>query len=241
MKKALYEDLYNSEETHWWQVSKRRLSLALMKRFLQVESPRLLDIGCGTGKNMEFFSALAQVWGLDNSDQAIKLSQNKGLQKVILAEAAEIPFRSKSFDLITMLDVLEHLEDHKALREVSRTLKPKGLLVLTVPAYPLLWSEWDVQLHHRCRYNKKDLHGILQKTDLKILKISYMYSFLVIPAILIRTIKSWRHRDNYPSDFKISPPLVNWVANLMAQLESIIIIHSYVPFGLTLIAVAQKV
>ena len=240
LKPSLYEDLFESEEAHWWHISKRNASLALIKRFLQVKSPRLLDIGCGTGKNIESFSTLGKVWGIDYSEQAIKFCRTRGLQNIILAEAGNIPFCSESFDVITMLDVLEHLEEDKTLEEVVRILKPKGLLIVTVPAYQSLWSQWDLQLHHLRRYNKKALQLILRKNDLSILKISFMYSFLIIPAIFIRGVKSRLYGENYPSDFRISSPFINWLAKFIARLESHLILHFYVPFGLSLITVAQK-
>jgi SAM-dependent methyltransferase len=240
LKNGSYKDLYDSEETHWWHVSKRKISLTLIKRFLQLKSPRILDIGCGTGKNVEFFSRLGQVWGLDNSEHAIKLCRNRGLHNIIRADAGKIPFCAESFDVIMMLDVLEHLDEDKTLEEVVRLLKPEGLLIATVPAYQSLWSQWDVQLHHQRRYNKKNLKFVLQKNHLNILKISYIYSFLLIPAILIRAVKSRIYRDKYPSDFVISSPFINWLASIIARLESAIVIHSHVPLGLSLITVAQK-
>lgn len=240
LKNVLYEDLYDSEETHWWHVSKRKICSALIKRFLQLKSPRILDIGCGTGKNVEFFSGLGQIWGLDKSEHAINLCRNRGLHNIIQADAVNIPFCSESFDVIIMLDVLEHLDEDKTLAEVVRLLKPKGLLIATVPAYQSLWSQWDVQLHHQRRYNKKNLKSILKKNQLKILKISYIYSFLLIPVIFIRAVKSRVYRDKYPSDFEISSPFINWLAGIIARLESTMVIHSYVPFGLSLITVAKK-
>lgn len=240
MKKYLYEDLYRVEEKHWWHLAKRRLVLRLISRYLKVSRPKILDIGCGTGKNLEALGKIGDAWGLDSSKEAVRFCHHRGLKNILHGRIGKHSFYSSSFHLVTMLDVLEHTDDKKTLREVWRILKPNGILVVTVPALPWLWSQWDVVLKHKRRYTKYSLQTILQQNNFYILKISYLYSFLVLPVFIIRLIKSLFSSKNYTSDFQLSPPGIGWVAGILVAAESFIAKVYSVPIGLSLIAVAEK-
>jgi len=240
MQKHLYADLYQLEDTHWWHKAKRENAISLLLRFLSNNNPKILDIGCGAGKNVEELSKIGLTWGIDNSSEAIKYCKKRGLKTVILGDAKSINFSSSSFDIITLFDVLEHTDDRETLREVYRLLKPGGLLVISVPAFPKLWSKWDVVLHHKRRYTKKSLIQELKQYPFDVLKISYMFSFLFIPAYLIRVIKSRISSKNYKSDFRINAPVINYFLLILSRFERFFIQNLSLPFGTSLICVAKK-
>ena len=199
MKKFLYKDLYELEDRHWWHVAKRKLCLTLLTKHSQIYryKQRILDIGCGTGLNLKYFSRISSTWGVDGSKKAISFCRLRGLEKVKLAKAQKIPFPSRYFTSITLLDVLEHTDEDLTLKEIYRLLKPRGIIVITVPAYQWLWSKWDEILHHRKRYSKKSLSQLLSQHKLNVVKISYLYSTLVIPTRSVRSDKSmFTNRDN---------------------------------------------
>jgi len=240
MRPYLYKDLYELEEKHWWHISKRRIILKLISKYISIKNPKILDIGCGTGKNVEVFSKIGQAWGIDNSPLAIKFCKKRGLKNIRLGTAENTKFPADTFDIITLLDVLEHSDDKKIIKEVKRILKKHRFLILTVPALPQLWSNWDVVLHHKRRYTKNSLINLFNQNEFKLIRISYMYSFLVLPTIIIRTIKNILYPKNYPSDFRLSNPLLNFLLDKISTLESSLVINFSVPVGLSLIAILEK-
>ena len=146
------------EETYWWFVGRRSMLEQLLRRFAR-RGGLALDVGCGSGRNFEILAPYADcVLGLDRSLTALGLAAAHGLPTAC-ADGQAIPVASASLDLVSALDVLEHLdEDQLALQEFHRVLRPGGLLLLTVPAYRFLWSEHDEALMHRRRYVASELH-----------------------------------------------------------------------------------
>ncbi len=241
MKKFLYQDLFSLEEKHWWHLAKRGLVVNLITGLVQGSEFKILDIGCGTGKNVEELSKFGLVFGIDNSKQAIDFCRQRGLKNLKLCQADKTGFPKGFFDAVTLLDVLEHADDMKVCKEVHRILKPGGVVIITVPAFPWLWSNWDHILHHKRRYTKKTLQKVLAENKYKILTISYAHSFLVLPALIIRTIKTWFYTNgSYPSDFRISVPFINRILQWISGIELLLITRGSVPFGTSLVAVVQK-
>ncbi len=239
MRKYLYQDLYDLEEKHWWHISKRKELTELIK-WLNLKNFNILEIGCGTGKNLDVLRKFGKTWGLDNSKEAIKFSKKRGLNNLVLGEAENIPFSGGKFNLIILLDVLEHTDDIKTLKEIFRVLVPGGYLIITVPAFSWLWGRWDVVLEHKRRYKKSELVSKLNLGGFKVLKASYLYSFLVLPALVIRLIKSKFFKKDYPSDFKLGGVLSNWIFLQLCNLERVIRSKAGLPIGTSIICLAQK-
>jgi SAM-dependent methyltransferase len=168
------------------------------------------------------------------------MCQKKGFRNVKLARAEKTGLKNGSFEIITMLDILEHTNDQKALQEASRILKEDGLVIATVPALKFLWSGWDKTLGHQRRYTKSSLTSVFRAHNFKILFMSYMYSFLLIPLILIRSIKEIFPRRQYGSDFNINNPLLNLIGLWLARIERQLLLRGLVPFGTSLAVVAKK-
>lgn len=240
MKKYLYEDLYQLEDKHWWHISKRRAVHKLIEKYNTKEKPKILDIGCGTGKNMEELQNLGSIYGLDSSSEALRFCKKRGLNNLILGSAEKTSLKNNSFDIITILDVLEHTEDNKTLKEMHRILKKDGLIIITVPAFSWLWSKWDKVLHHKRRYTTAKLRGILTANEFSPVKITYLYSFLVFPALIIRKVKEKITKEFYPSDFKLSNPLLNLLLNNLSRLEFLFTEKFSIPFGTSILIVAKK-
>lgn len=240
MEKYLYEDLYTLEEKHWWHISKRNMVSSLISKYITNKNPQILDIGCGTGKNVEMLSRIGTAWGLDNSVDAIEFCRKRGLKNIKLGQSSKTGFENSSFDAVTLLDVLEHVDEDPTLKEIRRILRDNQFLIITVPAFSWLWSKWDQVLHHKRRYTKQSLRKVLERNNFKIEKISYMYSFLVLPALLIRFIKSLFFKDYYPSDFKLSSPSVNNLLIRISNIERFFIENANIPFGTSLVCIAKK-
>lgn len=239
MRKNLYADLYQLEETHWWHKAKRELCSQFLRTVWKGKKLKILDIGCGTGGNMKAFEKFGEVHGVDISPDAIAFCKKRELKHVRIGSAYRTKYPSSSFDVVTMLDVLEHVDDKKALSEVKRILRPNGILILTVPAYKLLWSRWDEALHHKRRYSKDEIISLLQSKDFAVCKCSYLYSFLFLPVLLIRSLKSAIRMKEYSSDFRLNPGPTNWILLKLALLEHKIVQHLEIPFGTSVFCVAK--
>src|SRR5947209_1679008 len=126
MEKFLYDDLNELESSHWWHLAKRETvvkSIKGIKSTKSIKGFKILDIGCGTGQNLIAFGGLGEAYGIDNSPEAIKYCRLKGLSKVKLGSSYRTGFAKNSFDVVTLLDVLEHVEENETLKEISRILK----------------------------------------------------------------------------------------------------------------------
>jgi len=204
MQKYLYQDLYDLEDTYWWHKTKRNLvSYFLNQNLKNKKGNKLLDVKCGTGKNLGIFSKFGDVCGVDSSPEAIAFCKERGFKNVTLGNIEKMHFKQNSFDAVTALDVLEHVNDDLALKEINKVLRSNGILVVTVPAFGWIWSKWDEVLLHKRRYTLKILSNILKANEFKIIRISYYYSFLLLPILVIRNIKNIFYKDNYPFRFQI--------------------------------------
>lgn len=239
MRLDLYEDLYLQEEKHWWHISKRNVVERMLDAFLRNKKNKILDIGCGAGKTMDMLSRIGTVWGLDNSKTALSFCKKRGgFRHLAFGEAADTGFQDDFFDVITILDVLEHTEEKATLLETKRILKPGGIMIIIVPAYQWLWSNWDDVLKHKKRYTKGYLETVVKDYGFTILRSSYMYSFLVLPVFIFRKLKS--HKKSYESDFLTNPPLINFLSTLLSNIERYFVVRGWVPFGTSLILVCKK-
>lgn len=238
MRQDLYKDLYIQEEKHWWHISKRNVVRGMLSAFLKNKNLKVLDIGCGAGKTMDMLSSFGTVWGLDNNKKALSFCKKRGLHNLMLADVADTGFKDNFFDIVTMLDVLEHTDENITLQEVKRILKPGGFMIITVPAYQWLWSSWDEALKHKKRYTKYDLRMVVKKNGFTIIRSSYMYSFLALPVFIFRKFKS--RQKSYESDFSINPPLVNFLCVLFANIERYFVMRGWIPFGTSLILLCKK-
>ena len=130
-----YEAMFRLEDTYWWFVARRHLAVEIVARELAGRrDARILDVGCGTGSNLSAFSKLGHAVGIDMSRDALAFCRNRGLDHVSLSEIERLPFPDGTFDVITAMDVLEHVDDDlAALGELRRVLKPGGVLLATVP------------------------------------------------------------------------------------------------------------
>lgn len=244
MREEIYSLTYEMEEDYWWYAARRRIVLDQAAHILSVVSPgrnpRILDFGCGTGANLMAMSALGQVHGLDASPQAVAFCRKRGLTRVELLEGpppAEPPFGG-GFDLITMLDVLEHIpDDGEALKRLGSWLTPGGVLLLTVPAYNALWSgEDNVSLHLR-RYTAASLGRTMNKAGCGVAKMTYFNTFLLpLQALAIWSRRILRPGSDQESDITPLNPLLNRFLTRIMEAERPILRRRSLPLGGSLLA-----
>jgi ubiquinone/menaquinone biosynthesis C-methylase UbiE len=139
MEPSEYQMMYEVEDRHWWYVGMRRLTMQLLNG-VYGNRPKLmiLDAGCGTGAAAEYLSSFGTVTGLDLSPLALAFCRQRGLRRLNRGSVTQLPFPDGSFDLVTSFDVLYHKAVgayQNALAEFHRVLKPRGRLLLGLPAY----------------------------------------------------------------------------------------------------------
>ena len=197
MEPHLIDDLASKETFYWW----HRVRRHNLYRFLGTGSgphARVLEIGCGTGANLrEQRSRWTTAVGLDLEMRALAFSRDLA---AVQADASEVlPFADATFEAIFMLDVLEHLEEPKALvREMNRVLRPGGIVVIMVPARPELWSYWDEIHGHQRRYTKATLAAVFDD-GWRLGSLEYSFSWMYPIVFLFRRVmqrRPSRHRGD---------------------------------------------
>lgn len=238
MEDIEYEKMYNLEKDYWWWVGRRHLFTGIISR-LNLNSPNILDIGCGTGINLRSLEQYGAVTGVDNSECALAFCGKRGHINVLNADADNLPFQNSTFDLITALDLLEHVDDNQVLNEFRRILKPDGYLMITVPAFNFMWSQHDEAVHHKRRYVKRDLISILMKNGFLISKISY-WNFFTFPIVsIVRIVKNRFRIGSVTTDTFALPKVVNSLLVYLLCMESWILKCTSFPFGVSLICLAR--
>ena len=201
---------------------------------------RILDAGCGSGRNMIELSRRGSVTGIELSEPSIEAARARGVGEVIGGSVLEMPFADDSFDLAVSLDVIEHLDDDgRALRELRRTVAPGGALLLTVPAYQWLWSGHDEINHHHRRYTRRSLRAVAEQAGWTQVRTTYFNSLLLPVAILLRILDRISTKTTESSlDLWVPPEPVNWLLERPLALEAALIGHGgRIPAGLSLLAV----
>lgn len=245
MEAEVYNQMAELEDRHWWFVGRRRIVQAVLKRVANLgPNARVLDAGCGTGGNLELLSQFGDVIGMDVNNEALEIARGKKFAPVVKGRLPDaMPFPKDHFDLIVLLDVLEHLDDDRRVVEsVVRVLKPGGFLLLTVPAFQFLWSGHDKAHHHQRRYRKPEIATTLEKAGLSVRYISYFNTWLFPLVLFIRMGKKLMHRDNdcTSSDLYLPSSPVNSLLKNIFQSECFFLGRVSLPIGASIIACGRK-
>ncbi len=248
MRERLYEEIYRAELAHWWFRGRRNIVTALIRHFATPARPLCVaDVGCGMGANFAALAEFGNVVGVDNSPKALEFSRSRGSYRLVAGALPQLPFPDEAFDIVCALDVIEHLDDDAgAVREMWRVCKQNGLLVVTVPACPWLWSEHDEINDHKRRYTRRALRDCLEQADGEWVRLSFMNAFLAPPLMLYRPLLRWCRRFKAPAEgprsdiFNLPAPLNSLLAGLFGG-ESHWLKHGSLPFGVSLVGVLRKV
>jgi len=236
-----YGLLEKVQKTHWWFVGRRRILSAMIEWARPGRRDlRSLDIGCGTGVNLEHLRQYGPVIGLDNTHEAVRLCRAKGLSEVLLGDIFHLPFPEAAFDLVVAMDVIEHVDDDVgALREILRILKPGGLAYITVPAFMFLWSVQDDVSEHKRRYRLRGLRGAVEASGLKVRRITYMNTFM-FPVILFLRWAIRLLRIRMDSENRVDPGAANRPLAAIFSAEAKLLPRIRLPFGVSVLCLAEK-
>jgi SAM-dependent methyltransferase len=245
MDAAFYRAYFELEGRHWWFLGRRKLFLRILEeRFPPGARPiDVLDFGCGTGAFLEHLDRLGRVSAVDADPRAVAFCHARGRAEVQLAPpGAPLPFADEAFDLVTTLDVLEHIDDDVAtLSELRRVLRPGGLLLVAVPAFMFLWGKQDEVSQHRRRYTARTLRRALAEAGFAVTRTSYFNTVLFPPIAIVRLGRRvfWRPGARQ-SDFELGPARLNGVLGAVFGAEAGIVARRDLPFGVSLLALAES-
>jgi SAM-dependent methyltransferase len=205
-------------------------------------SLRILDYGCGTGGNTQAYSSLGEVVGIEPEASAIRLANRRGGAWYCRANGIHLPFRHGVFDVVLASDVLEHIEnDTAAVAEIARVTQVGGIGIMSVPAHQWLFSEHDIALQHFRRYSKVALRALLQDSGFRIRRISYWNTFLFPLVCLHRSAQKGCRIEDPHSDTVLAPWLINESLTALLGVEATALRYTSLPWGLSLVVVAQRV
>jgi len=233
-----FSALLDYDEHHWWYVGRRRVLHSQLKRLDIPADARVLDAGCGSGRTLDELVEYGSVSGVDLEPSGVASAHARGHADVHQGRLEEIPFPDDTFDLITCLDVVEHTpDDVRSLRELRRVATAGAHLVLTVPAYQLLWSSHDVANHHHRRYNRRSLARAARAAGWEPVGWTYFNSVLFPPAALVRLGERLRRPDNRRgrSNVELTPRWLDSVLVWPMRFEAWCVAHGLpLPFGMSL-------
>jgi 2-polyprenyl-3-methyl-5-hydroxy-6-metoxy-1,4-benzoquinol methylase len=233
---AVYADLY---QKHWWWRVREQILVEKVRETLKGRAPhaRILDVGCGAGVFFEALEQFGHVEGIESDPLAVE--QSEGWRSRIHAGQLDDTFRpGHSFDLILLLDVLEHVpRPDEMLRCATRLLSPEGRIIATVPAFTWLWTSHDDVNHHLKRYTAAEMRTLMKGAGLAVVETRYLFQSLVLPKLLVRAKEMLVSSD--PSIPRIPSRGLNRALQLWYRSEYAI--GGWLPFGSSVLALAQRV
>ncbi len=236
MDEQIYQEINNNEERFWWFLARRSIVHYLLKKYVETpQSKTVLDVGCGTGM---MAASLAGVFGsviaADMEASAVEIALQKGLNAVkgFLPDG----MGNVRADVVLLLDVLEHIEqDAASVSCCHKLLNENGILLATVPAYPFLWSDWDVLHHHKRRYKMSAFKELFSADLWKCELVSHYNTLLAPPAFAVRLLG-----QNDDTSYTPPPAPLNMILKNIFAFEKHLLPKIRLPFGLSIIGLFRK-
>lgn len=240
MEREIFDRMAELDQVHWWYAARRRVLSAFIAREIRPPAgARILEIGCATGHNVPMLRRFGTVDavemdGLSRATASKRLGIEVG--NASLPELVGVP--DHHYDLIALLDVIEHVgDDRAALAAIARRLRPGGRILLTVPAHQWMWSGHDVLNHHHRRYSRKALVALVRDCDLKLDRIGYFNSILFPLAVAARMARKLTGKEG--KDDALPPAPVNRLFAGLFGAEAYLLGRVPLPPGLSLVAVVS--
>ncbi|HEY3064012.1 MAG TPA: class I SAM-dependent methyltransferase [Chloroflexota bacterium] len=250
MEPEQYAVMARRETRHWWYAGMRRVALAVLAQALQSSTDlQILDAGCGTGGTTIELRRWGRVVGIDLAWEALRPALERGLGGTLARASVErLPFATAAFDVATSFEVLYHLgvsSDALALAEMRRVLKPRGLLLLRLPAHDWLRGEHDRLVHTRHRYSRAEVVAKLAAAGFEVEQVSWANTLLFLPALAKRLTERQNGHANPGSgepDLWQPPGPINLLLESAVAVEALAIPRRVpLPFGLSVLALARAV
>jgi len=235
-----YRKMFEAETSYFWFVAKQELVGRLAGRLALPARAQILDLGCGTGVNLQNLQKFGFAVGLDYFAEAFSYCGKRSLTELVLSRGEVLPFREQSFDLVTSLDTVEHSEDaEQMVKGVFRSLKSGGYFLMTAPAYPWLYGAHDQALGHKLRFTKRTLHDLLRGAGFKVLLLGNYFGLVFPAALALKLFQKKFGSKSRTISYRLPFP-VNQTLLAACRLENRLFPHLQLPFGTTLTALCGK-
>jgi len=242
MDRIVYDRMAAHDSTHWWYRARRDILADYLTRYGKLPGEgRILEIGCGTGHNLPMLAGFGTVDAIEIDPAAREIASERLGKPVGAAPLPELPgIERGAYDLIAVLDVVEHIEDDvAALAAMKSCLKPGGKILIAVPAHQWMWSAHDVVNHHHRRYSKATLVSAIEKAGLRPRKLTYFNSLLFPLAAAARIAGRLTGRDD--SDDSPPPAPLNKAFEAIFRLERHLVGRAPMTPGVSIVTLAEPV
>jgi SAM-dependent methyltransferase len=255
MRDAEFQAMLAFDDRHWWYRGRRRVLRAVIDGAVPQEGARLLDAGAGSGRTLDDLARYGEVAGVELNPLGVEAARRRGHADVGQAPVEAIPHPDASFHLVTCLDVIEHTDDDvRSLAELRRVTRPDGAAIVTVPAYPRLWSRHDELNHHRRRYTRRALRAAAEAAGWRVERMTSFNAAYLLPAAVVRLARRgegrWRGAGGAGeaapgeaaarSELALTPPALNALLELPLRAEAALIARGVdLPAGLSLLALLR--
>ena len=242
MEIEAYHLMASHEAVHWWFVGRRSVIEHLLDRLPLAPDARILEAGCGTGGNLYLLQDRGRVSAFEPHPVGIGIARdrNPGVDILDGELPHRLPYADDSFDLVVVLDVLEHVEDDRAsLESLLRLTKPGGYLLLTVPTHPFLWGQHDRRLHHVRRYSVDGLLAICRSVDARLVYTTPFNTLLAPAAFVARLAEKFLGLDLGNQERLPTRPL-NRVLSMVFAAEGRMVARGRLPVGLSQAVILQR-
>ena len=245
MNENVYKNMKDLGEDNWWFLIQGKIVEMFLERHLKEKNGQaILDVGSGTGRLFKTLSMYGLVWGIETHKDSAELCREMGYSDVWTGKIENAAYPDEMFDIITCVDVLEHVEkDIEGLYQCYRMLKKGGHMFLTVPAGQLFFSRNEQQYGHYRRYDLLPLKEKIATAGLQVLETGYFNLFLLPPIVLVRKLIDILLKAgilNKPVEEIKLPFLIDRLFKLVFNIELLLLKKHRFPYGLSLLVVLKK-
>ena len=240
MERILHDQHQQLDSVHWWFKARRDIVGSFLNKRSLDSSVRILDVGSCGGGMLDLLINYGHVDAVEKDATSAEALRAKYGDRIGVIHAECGPqSRFDSHEFISMFDVLEHIDDDVGtLKSLTESLPSGGWFVATVPAFQFLWSGHDVLNEHKRRYTAKELRTKIEGAGLTIKRLTYFNTFLFPMIWASRMISNATGRTD--SDVTLPSAFVNRILYRIFSFEKRVLSSTDLPFGVSLIVIAQK-
>jgi 2-polyprenyl-3-methyl-5-hydroxy-6-metoxy-1,4-benzoquinol methylase len=240
--REIYGRMREVEDRHWWFRGRRGIVTQTLADLGLSRSCQILDAGCGTGGNLELLSGFGTTTGMEADDEALAFASERGSAAVMKGYLPDgMPSFGRKFDLVVLLDVLEHIDrDRESLAALRTVMQPGAHVLITVPAFSFLWSKHDEIHHHKRRYVKSSLQSVIEAAGLKTIRMTYFNTVLFPLIAAVRLKERYLPPQDAMGELTVPGAAVNGVLESVLRFEGGVLRRVGLPFGVSLLAIARN-